>query len=74
MATVSSGFTASPWACDGEVFCLSEDGDTFVVKASREFEVVGKNRLDDMALATPALANGSLLVRTAGKLYRIEKR
>ncbi len=69
-----SAFTASPWACGGKVFCMSEDGDTYVVKAVKEFELLGKNRLDDMTLATPALAGGSLVVRTQSKVYRIEKR
>jgi outer membrane protein assembly factor BamB len=62
-------FTASPWAYGGKVFCLSEDGDTVVVRAGRDFKVLGKNRLDEMALATPALAGGSLFLRTQSKLY-----
>jgi outer membrane protein assembly factor BamB len=66
-------FTSSPWAYHGKVFCLSEDGDTFVVKAGKEFELLGKNRLDEMTLATPALAGGSLVLRTMNRIYRIEK-
>lgn len=66
-------FTASPWAYDGKVFCLSEDGDTFVIQAGREFNVVRKNSLGDMCMATPAIANGSLILRTASALYRIQK-
>jgi outer membrane protein assembly factor BamB len=69
----ATAFTASPWAYNGKVFCLSEDGDTFVVRAGRDFKVLGRNRLDDMALATPALAGGSLFVRTASKLYCLRK-
>ena len=69
-----NAFTASPWGYGGKLFCLSEEGDTYVVKAGTEFELLGKNRLDDMTLATPALANGSLIVRTMGNLYRIERR
>jgi outer membrane protein assembly factor BamB len=65
----SGAFTASPWAYGGKVFCLSEDGDTFVIAAGPEFKVLGKNRLDEMALATPALAGGSLFLRTQSKLY-----
>jgi outer membrane protein assembly factor BamB len=70
----ANAFTASPWAYDGKIFCLSEDGDTFVVQAGKEFKVLGKNSLDEMCLATPALAHGSLVVRTASKLYRMEKK
>jgi hypothetical protein len=64
-------FTASPWAYNGRVFALSEDGDTYVIQAGPEFKVLGKNSLNEMTLATPAVANGSLLLRTASKLYRI---
>ena len=53
---------------------MSEDGDTYVIQAGAEFKLLGKNSLDEMTLATPAVANGSLIVRTATKLYRIEKR
>jgi hypothetical protein len=66
-------FTASPWAYNGKVFALSEDGDTYVIQAGPEFKVLGKNSLNEMALATPAVAGGSLVVRTASKLYRISK-
>jgi len=60
-------------AYNGKIFAMSEDGDTFVIQPGPEFKVVGKNSLDDMTLATPAVANGSLIVRTASKLYRISK-
>jgi outer membrane protein assembly factor BamB len=69
----ASGFTASPWSYNGKIFALSEDGDTFVMQAGREFKVLGKNSLNEMALATPAVVRGSLIIRTASKLYRIAK-
>ncbi len=70
----SDKFTASPWAYGGKIFCLSEDGETYVIKAGPRFEVLGKNSLDEMCLATPAIARDSLIVRTASKLYRIANR
>jgi outer membrane protein assembly factor BamB len=70
----ASGFTASPWAYNGRIFAMSEDGDTFVMQAGPEFKVLGKNSLDEIAMATPAVAQGSLIVRTASKLYRITNR
>ena len=60
----ATGFTASPWAYNGKIFALSEDGDTYVMQAGPEFKVLGKNSLDEMTLATPAVANGSLIIRT----------
>ena len=70
----STGFTASPWAYNGKVFALSEDGDTFVMEAGPAFTLVRRNGLDEMTLATPAVAKGTLLIRTASKLYRIGTR
>ena len=67
----ANAFTCSPWAYDGKIFCQSEDGDTFVIKAGPKFEILHKNSLGEMCMATPAIANGSLLLRTETKLYRI---
>lgn len=68
-----SGFTSSPWAYNGKVFCLSEDGDTYVIQAGNEYKLLGKNSLGELAMATPAIARSSLIIRTASKLYRITK-
>jgi outer membrane protein assembly factor BamB len=70
----ASGFTASPWGYNGKIFLLSEDGDTFVVQAGPEFKVIGKNTLNEMSMATPAVARGSLFIRTQSRLYRIAKK
>jgi outer membrane protein assembly factor BamB len=66
-----SGFTASPWAYNDRIFLMGEDGDTFVIRAGSEFELLHTNSLNEMALATPAVVRGSLLLRTQTKLYRI---
>ena len=73
---ISAGalFTASPWAYNGKIFALSDDGDTYVIKAGPQFEVIRRNSLNEMTLATPAIANGSLILRTASRLYRIGSR
>ena len=67
-------FTASPWACNGRLFCLSEDGATYVFEAGPEFKFLHKNPLDELCLASPAISKGNLLIRTASKLYCIAKR
>jgi outer membrane protein assembly factor BamB len=64
-------FSASPWAHGGRIFCLSEQGETFVIAAGDEWKLLGKNPLGEMSLATPALAHNSLFLRTAGRLYRL---
>jgi outer membrane protein assembly factor BamB len=70
----ASGFSASPWAYNGKIFVVSEDGDTFVIAAGSEFKVVGKNSLDERTLATPAVAGDSVVMRTAAHLFRISSR
>lgn len=64
-----ASFTASPWAYNGKLFCLSEDGATYVVEAGREFKLLATNELDDLCLSSPAICQGKLLIRTASKLY-----
>jgi outer membrane protein assembly factor BamB len=68
-------FSASPWAYDGKVFCLNEDGVTFVITAGDKFEILHTNKLaeDDMCMATPAIVGDKLLIRTSARLYCIQK-
>jgi outer membrane protein assembly factor BamB len=64
-------FTASPWAYDGKIFCLSEDGDTFVIRTGPKFELLGKNSLSELCMATPAILRDGLIVRTESHVFRI---
>lgn len=66
-------FYASPWAYHGKIFLLNEDGATYVIEDGPKFKELGKNELKDHAWATPAIADGSLYVRTYSKLYRLQK-
>ena len=68
-------FTSSPWASNGRIFCLNEDGLTFVVRAGDKFEVLRTNKLadDDMCLATPAMIGDRLLLRSSARIYCIRK-
>ena len=64
-------FSASPWAADGKVYLLSEDGHTFVIEAGDKYLELARNGLDEMSLASPALAPNALFMRTQTRLYRI---
>lgn len=67
-------FTSSPWASDGKIFCLNEEGKTFVIAAGETYELLHVNDVDEFALATPALVNDRLLLRTESRLYSIRQR
>lgn len=70
---VRGPFTTSPWASNGHIYCLNEDGRCSVIKAGPEFEEIGTNDLGEMTLATPAIAGNSIYIRTISMLYRIQK-
>jgi outer membrane protein assembly factor BamB len=66
-----SEFTSSPWAYKGKVFCMNEEGCTFVIRAADKYELIDTNDLGEMALATPALIGDRLILRTEKHLYSI---
>ena len=68
---VGHAFTASPWAYNGKIFALSEQGTTYVIEAGPEFRVLAENPLDEFTMATPAILDDSLIIRTAEAVYRI---
>lgn len=70
---LSGEFTASPWAYRDRIFCLNEDGDAYVIQAGPEFAVLGKNSIQQMCMATPALGEDSLFLRTATHLFRLRE-
>jgi len=66
-----SGFTASPVAAGGQVYFTSEDGDVFVVKAGPSFELLSRNAMGEVCMATPAISDGLIIFRTRGHLIAI---
>jgi outer membrane protein assembly factor BamB len=70
----ATAFTTSPWAYNGKLFCLSEEGQTFVIATGEEFKLLHVNALDDFTLASPALVGERLLIRTEHRLYSIRRR
>ena len=62
--TGSGSYTASPVAADGRLYFTSEQGEVHVVKAGPTFELLAVNPTDDYVMATPAVSNGSLFIRS----------
>jgi outer membrane protein assembly factor BamB len=60
-------------ASDGRIYFSNNDGKTFVVKAGREFELLGTNSLGERITASPAISGNALLYRTDSHLYSIGK-
>ena len=66
-------FSASPVAAGSRVYLLSENGVTFVLEGSSRYTELAKNDLEEMSLASPAIAAGAIYIRTETKLYKIGK-
>jgi outer membrane protein assembly factor BamB len=71
LAGATSAFTASPVANDGRVYIASEDGQVFVLAAGPEYKVIAMNEMSTPVLATPAISEGRLLLRTQGEIMAI---
>ena len=67
-------YTASPVAADGRIYFTSEQGQVRVVKAGPEFELLAVNEMDDLCMATPAISNGALFVRSQHFVWCLGKK
>jgi outer membrane protein assembly factor BamB len=74
LAGATSAFTASPIANDGKVYIASEDGQVFVLAAGPKFDVIAMNEMATPVLATPAMSEGRLLLRTQGQIMAIGRK
>jgi outer membrane protein assembly factor BamB len=68
---VGSGFSASPVAADGRVYLSNEDGEMLVVAAGRQFRLIGTNTMGEPLMATPALSDGVMYVRSSSTLFAV---
>ncbi|MET0556645.1 MAG: PQQ-binding-like beta-propeller repeat protein [Vicinamibacteria bacterium] len=66
LGAVGASFAASPVAADGRLFFASETGEVYVLRAGPEFELLATNVMDEVVMATPALSDGLMVVRTTG--------
>jgi outer membrane protein assembly factor BamB len=66
-------FSASPILAYGHIYACSQEGLTHVLVPGRQPKVLAVNRLDEGFMASPAVADGALFLRTRTHLYRIQK-
>jgi outer membrane protein assembly factor BamB len=71
---IGSGFSASPVAADGRIYLSNEDGEMLVVAAGREFRLLSKNSMGELLMATPALSDGVMYVRSVSTLFAIGRK
>jgi outer membrane protein assembly factor BamB len=71
---VGSGFSASPVAADKRLYLANEDGEMLVVAAGREFRLLSTNTMGELLMATPALSDGVMYVRSSSSLFAVGTR
>jgi hypothetical protein len=60
---VGGVFSASPVAGDGKVYLLSETGETIVLRAGPEAQIIARNQIGERPLASMAISNGRIFIR-----------
>lgn len=68
---IGGNFFSSPICIDGKLYCVDLDGDVVVIAAADSYELLGRNSLGFPSRATPAVSNGTLLIRTESRLFSI---
>jgi outer membrane protein assembly factor BamB len=71
---VDGVFSASPVAGGGHIYFVSEGGETIVVKAGRAPQIVARNVLNERAVASPAISNGQIFIRTDSHIFAVGKK
>ena len=68
---IDGNYSASPIYADGRIYFQNEEGTGVVVKASREFQKLASNTLGERTLASYAVADKALFIRTDKHLYKV---
>ncbi len=66
-----AGFSASPVAADGKLYLPSEDGDVFIIKAGRTYEVLATPSMGEVLMASPAISDGTIFLRGQRHLFAV---
>lgn len=67
-------FSASPVAGDGKIYFVSETGETIVLRSGRTPEVIARNDVGGRLIASPAISNGQIFLRTDNQIVAIGRR
>ena len=63
--------SASPLYADGRIYFLSEEGESVVIAPGKQYKVLATNLVDGETLASMAVSNGSIFIRSRTHLYRL---
>lgn len=67
-------FSASPVAADGKIYFVSETGETIVLRSGREPRIIARNDLGERLIASPAISNGQIFIRSDDKVFCVGRK
>jgi outer membrane protein assembly factor BamB len=70
---LGGSYSASPILAGGKIYFVSEAGVANVISIGKKFKLLAKNDLGERCLASPAVANGALFIRTAEHLWKFQR-
>ena len=70
---IGGNFSASPVLAADRIYFTDEDGKTTVVQTGPKFKKLAENDLGERTLASMAMIDDAIILRTAEALYRIEE-
>jgi len=71
LGEAQTGFSPSPVASSGKIYFTAENGEVLVLRSGPKFEVIATNTLGEICMATPAISEGMLIIRTRSNLIAI---
>ena len=71
---IGSGYSASPIAADDKIYLSNEDGEMLILAAGPKYAHIATNSMGELLMATPALSEGVMYVRSATSLFAIGRR
>jgi len=69
---IQGNYSAAPILAAGKIYVCSEEGKVTVFAAGREFKELATNQFDDGFMASPAVIDNALILRSKTHVYRIE--
>lgn len=70
---VEGAYSASPTFAEGRIYITNENGKTTVLAPGKKFKVLAQNDVDEKTLASFAVTDGTIFLRTKSSLYRVGK-
>ncbi|MGI9471379.1 MAG: PQQ-binding-like beta-propeller repeat protein [Rubripirellula sp.] len=69
---IGGDYSASPLLAGGNLYFGSHDGKVTVIEPGTDGEIVAENQLDGKIMASPAVVDNAIILRTDKAIYRIE--